>query len=224
MGIRFYCPNGHKLNVKSFLAGKRGICPHCDARFDIPNESQISGAAPRVRSGQAAEQPAVSMATGLGVAAAPGIDLESAEASPMAAGSSAAAAGDPIAEAPDAVWYVRPPAGGQFGPARGDVLRQWIKEGRVSADSMVWREGWPDWKTAGPIFSELSPVPPLNDSADVGTTQSTQVPEVGTQSPSKTRGQVTAGRSRRNRKSLAAVICLGLLIVVLLVVLVQVST
>ena len=36
MGIRFYCPQGHKLNVKSFLAGKVGICPHCDARVQIP--------------------------------------------------------------------------------------------------------------------------------------------------------------------------------------------
>ena len=39
MGIRFACPNGHRLNVKSYLAGKRGICPHCGIRFDIPLES-----------------------------------------------------------------------------------------------------------------------------------------------------------------------------------------
>ena len=39
MGIRFTCPNGHRLNVKSYLAGKRGICPHCGIRFDIPLES-----------------------------------------------------------------------------------------------------------------------------------------------------------------------------------------
>ena len=36
MGIRFYCPNGHKLNVKEFQAGQRGICPKCHAKFDIP--------------------------------------------------------------------------------------------------------------------------------------------------------------------------------------------
>ncbi len=35
------CPNGHKLNVKAFLAGKRGICPDCDAKFIVP---QLSGA------------------------------------------------------------------------------------------------------------------------------------------------------------------------------------
>jgi hypothetical protein len=37
MGIRFSCPNGHKLNVKETLAGKRGICPACGAKFVIPS-------------------------------------------------------------------------------------------------------------------------------------------------------------------------------------------
>lgn len=36
MGIRFLCPNGHKLNVKTFLAGKRAICPDCGARVLVP--------------------------------------------------------------------------------------------------------------------------------------------------------------------------------------------
>jgi len=39
MGIRFECPNGHRLHVKAFLAGKRGICPECDARFIVPAAS-----------------------------------------------------------------------------------------------------------------------------------------------------------------------------------------
>ncbi len=38
MGIRFECPNGHKLNVKAHLAGQRGICPQCEAKFVIPQE------------------------------------------------------------------------------------------------------------------------------------------------------------------------------------------
>jgi hypothetical protein len=37
MGIRFSCPNGHKLHVKAFLAGRRGICPQCGAKIQIPN-------------------------------------------------------------------------------------------------------------------------------------------------------------------------------------------
>jgi hypothetical protein len=37
MGIRFSCPNGHKLNVKTFLAGKRAICPDCGAKVIVPS-------------------------------------------------------------------------------------------------------------------------------------------------------------------------------------------
>ena len=37
MGIRFQCPNGHNLHVKSFLAGKRAICPECGIKVLIPN-------------------------------------------------------------------------------------------------------------------------------------------------------------------------------------------
>ena len=66
------------------------------------------------------------------------------------------AAADPIAEAPAASWYVRPPSGIQYGPARGDVMRKWIAEGRVSSDSLVWREGWTDWKNAGQLFPNLA--------------------------------------------------------------------
>lgn len=40
MGIRFSCPNGHKLNVKTFLAGKRAICPDCGAKVIVPNLSE----------------------------------------------------------------------------------------------------------------------------------------------------------------------------------------
>jgi hypothetical protein len=37
MGIRITCPHCSKqLNVKSFLAGKRGVCPDCKNKFDIP--------------------------------------------------------------------------------------------------------------------------------------------------------------------------------------------
>jgi len=40
MGIKFQCPNcGKGLNVKSNLAGKRGLCPHCRGRVLIPAES-----------------------------------------------------------------------------------------------------------------------------------------------------------------------------------------
>ncbi len=44
MGIRFYCPNGHKLNVKAELAGKMGICPKCGVHMLIPlTSTRMSG-------------------------------------------------------------------------------------------------------------------------------------------------------------------------------------
>ena len=40
MGIKFHCPNGHRLNVKAFLAGKKGVCPKCGAKMRIPTASE----------------------------------------------------------------------------------------------------------------------------------------------------------------------------------------
>lgn len=62
MGIRFICPNcDNKLNVKAYLAGKRGICPQCNARIRIPVDSDVDGQAadfagdkPRIAKGIAA--------------------------------------------------------------------------------------------------------------------------------------------------------------------------
>ncbi|MDD4787808.1 MAG: DUF4339 domain-containing protein [Pirellulales bacterium] len=64
---------------------------------------------------------------------------------------------DPLAEAPAAVWYVRPPSGGQFGPAQPDMVQTWLNEGRISSETFVWREGWADWREAGSVFPALQP-------------------------------------------------------------------
>lgn len=40
MGIVAYCPQGHRIKVKNQLAGRKGVCPECGARFRIPFESQ----------------------------------------------------------------------------------------------------------------------------------------------------------------------------------------
>jgi archaellum biogenesis protein FlaJ (TadC family) len=34
-------------------------------------------------------------------------------------------------------------------------MRTWVTEGRVSADSLVWREGWRDWQEAAVVFPKL---------------------------------------------------------------------
>lgn len=236
MGIRFYCPNGHKLHVKAFQAGMRGICPHCGVSVDIPHEStrpstkelnaqqkarpsagtkkvsvqqrtrpsavtpdgasqpatsgasaSKSGTKSGKRSGSRASsrpaspeppppledfpdlaqpgpiglsglsgnvpefQPVGETASSRPTSAADGFPAPPPAASPSGP--------DPLMEAPDAVWYVRPPTGGQYGPAGRDVMRVWIAEGRIGADSLVWREGWRDWREAAMVFPQLTPGP-----------------------------------------------------------------
>ena len=36
-------------------------------------------------------------------------------------------------------------------------MRGWLAEGRITADTLVWREGWRDWQPAGSVFPQLSP-------------------------------------------------------------------
>lgn len=219
MGIRFHCPNGHKLNVKAFLAGKKGVCPDCGVKLRIPDRSE-----PGLDSGigeaqQAASNPAPTAApkpttapapvavmtaplpsAPMTAMAPPGIARPSGIATPvMPAGGYPAMSAPPpmpapmpaampaaptpyaapmpgrgplppvppvpppappgavdaITENPLATWFVRPPSGGQFGPARGEVMRKWLTEGRVTADSLVWREGWIDWLSATEVFPQL---------------------------------------------------------------------
>jgi len=164
MGIRFYCPNGHKLNVKSFLAGKRGFCPDCGTKLLIPDVSTDSNsgsgnvpqmAAPAGASDQAAEEAFVVPANALPLASTgqlPGVEPEVVIKVDTPQNVEVA---DPIAENPEAVWYVRLSSGNQYGPAAGDVFSAWLDEGRVASDALVWREGWEEWQTASQVFPQL---------------------------------------------------------------------
>ncbi|MEM6362959.1 MAG: DUF4339 domain-containing protein, partial [Planctomycetota bacterium] len=59
----------------------------------------------------------------------------------------------------DTTWYVRPPSGGQYGPADGPTMQQWLSQGRVAEVSMVWRDGWPDWRSAQGVFANAPEAP-----------------------------------------------------------------
>jgi len=185
MGIRFYCPNGHKLNVKDFQKGLKGICPACGVGVQVPlqstrrssrEEKRSQGEEPASPTAAARWRPVQSpvpdaqAASGDGAeessplwAAAADTDsypstLATFAATPAARSGAAGKPGDPLADANTATWFVRPPSGGQFGPATADVMRIWLAEGRVTADTLVWREGWRDWQQAGNVLSQLSPV------------------------------------------------------------------
>jgi hypothetical protein len=130
MGIRFYCPNGHKLNVKAFLAGKRGICPDCDVKFIVPLES--GGTVVAIDENEPPPPP-----------------------SPLAEVSMPAESGTPLATD---LWHVRTGSGQQHGPATTSLLKSWIGAGKVDRDSWVWRTGWLDWQRASDVFPELGAV------------------------------------------------------------------
>lgn len=167
MGIKFRCPACEKkLHVKSFLAGKRGVCPKCGAKVRIPLASvgtspagSLEDAVPLEEAQSAAVDDAAVLEGVASAVASERVRAVSAAASDSHAASSGvrpSSVHDPIAEAPDAVWYVRPPTGGQFGPADATIMRRWLAEGRVGADALVWREGWPEWKSAGPVFPSFA--------------------------------------------------------------------
>jgi hypothetical protein len=266
MGIKFHCPNGHKLNVKSFLAGKKGVCPKCGTKVRIPEISEPGlddgadgdsdagkmaaefGQAPELPgNGAAVKSPAAGLgpapviptampalptakpiapipATTMPVAAVPvaAVPVAAAPVGPMApqpqmlaapgalAPARPAVPADPIAEAPMAIWYVRPPSGGQFGPARGDVMRKWIGEGRVSGDSLVWREGWADWQTAGKLFPQLQ--------AASAPTPAIAADAAGVSRATRTVSRYQAKKSGGNSAGIAlliglAIVCLALMAV-----------
>ncbi|HUY89378.1 MAG TPA: GYF domain-containing protein [Pirellulales bacterium] len=156
MGIKFACPHcGTSLNVKSELAGKRGRCPQCQQKIEIPQQDSPSSGAVDVAAAQVAGP-----ATGA-PGPAPAVEPASQplpQSTVAAAAGASAPASDAISEAPKLQWYVMPPgAASQYGPAIGEEFRNWIKEGRVTADTLVWRQDWPEWKLAGAVFPELQP-------------------------------------------------------------------
>jgi hypothetical protein len=164
MGIRFNCQHcGRRMNVKEHLAGKRGICPACGGRFDIPLTDSPGDAAPPSGVAPNPASPAVPPAEPGPFEAEinftqpePAPAVPAAEVAPAVIAPVAATMPDPIAEAPQMQWYIAIAGStNQFGPADGELFRTWIAEGRVAPDSMVWREGWPEWKVASTVLPQL---------------------------------------------------------------------
>ncbi len=154
MGVRFACHGcAEPLNIKLELAGRRGVCPKCGIRFRIPQfdapkstpletESVMASRA-ALRAARPSDQASVAVAS-------PQV------AQPSVVSQKNATVVDALGDPSISTWYVRPPSGGQYGPATTDVLRQWISEGRVSATALMWREGWSQWREAREILSGLA--------------------------------------------------------------------
>jgi GYF domain 2 len=166
MGIRFLCPNGHRLNVKTSLAGRRGVCPHCNAKFPIPFTSTIASKKEKREKDRSREKiptrratheldqhpelvASRSVETMAKVGSYPGMEVPSGL--------------DALFQAsPNHAWYVRHPQGGQYGPADTPTLRSWFVEGRIPPDALLWRSDWEEWRR----FGDLEERPSKADSPD----------------------------------------------------------
>lgn len=116
-------------------------------------QAQPSGARGRIAVSEVSEAP--SPPRGEDASATPSVIISTAPVAP--AGVPTPASVSQSATVPDAVaWYVRPVGGGQFGPATTDVFRGWIEDGRVAADSWVWRTGWADWRPGSEAIGALA--------------------------------------------------------------------
>ncbi|MEL6105171.1 MAG: DUF4339 domain-containing protein [Planctomycetota bacterium] len=196
MGIRFSCHGcGKPLNIKSELAGRRGVCPECQIRFRIPSSdaeysSPVDSRPQHAAFGSSEQQEAASAS--VGVATAPSRTAVAngvAEATPLEAtktqeatttqgplteqgprvgprGSDAPI--DALSSDTEATWYVRPPSGGQYGPATGQVLKAWIEEGRVAKNALLWRDGWLQWRDASEALPEIASTLPGGGVETVG--------------------------------------------------------
>jgi hypothetical protein len=184
MGIRFACHVcQRRLNIKRELAGRRGICPVCAARIRIPlSDAEWSTPVDETQSGRASHPRRVRASGDV----AP---MESGENRSPDQRASAGVATDSewasdrgdtdfAAGASQATWYVRPPSGGQYGPATTELLRQWIEEGRVSATALLWREGWPQWRDAREALPEYADRLPDSGSAGQAVAAETRDPNL----------------------------------------------
>jgi len=220
MGIRFSCPNGHKLHVKAFLAGKRGICPHCGAQFRVPAaETPASESSSEVLSVAEVAPPRTPPV----LPAAPPVPQASVEPAPL-----------PVFPSdPGSIWYVRPAQGGQYGPAYASVMRTWVTEGRVPPDAWVWCQGWAEWQKASAVIPlalleavgrSLQPAPVLAASLALSPAKGNTGPATGNTGPAKEKmATVEAYRQRQShRRSVNLVTWLGVTSLVLVAALVYV--
>ena len=175
MGIVASCPNGHRIKVKDELAGKKGICPTCHAKFRIPvkpvgTEPQpaAGGGLPTARVVSLDPLYAASLATAHPieeadtVGASASAEMEAANPQPDFVLVSEAEP-DPtpahavLDERPDLAWCVAVRGGAPSAPLAVAALRAWLDSGAATADHVVWRADWPEWRPLAEVFPDALP-------------------------------------------------------------------
>ena len=174
-----------RLNVKTTQAGQRGEGPHCHKMVTVPTDSSKLNADLANEENITVDSPLDIDSQMLDAGLSGSIALEAEEgleafsipfASQMAeaqyAGKEQHASGDsflldkpeppatlgkvdPIAEAPQKVWYFRCKALGERGPLKGREMQSYLDKGDVKIGCIVWREDWEDWQPAERVFPPL---------------------------------------------------------------------
>jgi hypothetical protein len=159
MGIRFKCHLCEaELNIKADLANKRGVCPTCRGKFRIPKSTQAyslpiditpteSSFEATVSQGLSTSSPIVPMTV-----TEPSQEIERSSATAVAAESSSKDSALALDQLPEPLFMVRPPSGGEYGPAAKSTIEEWIGQRRVTGDSMVCQLGTSEWRKAKEVF------------------------------------------------------------------------
>ncbi|MDR1485581.1 MAG: DUF4339 domain-containing protein [Planctomycetaceae bacterium] len=151
MGIRFFCPNGHKLHVKSQLAGLRGFCPECGIDLVVPMESTRrsskegggliinSDSKTKNNSNQNLQPNIFAM-------------FNDSANNPNNTG----IAQNPLLQDQSVEWYIcNPEDGQQQGPLKSQAIQKLIQQRQIQSNFFIWYEGLTDWVLANSIFPEL---------------------------------------------------------------------
>ena len=179
MGIVAFCPNGHRIKVKDELAGRKGVCPTCAAKFRIPLKDAspapdgtdgpplarvvsldpiFAGSLPAAYALDEAETVAAAPETGFG---APDFVLV-AEDDRGDAGHGAATHGTSgghavLDERPELAWCFAIRGGAPSAPIDTATMRAWLDSGEATADHVVWRQDWPEWRPLPDVFPDALP-------------------------------------------------------------------
>lgn len=135
-----------------------------------------------------------------------------------------------LLDSPQATWYVRPATGGQYGPADNKALSQWLHEHRIGRDALVWRDGWPEWRSAATVFEDYfgqqaampTPLPAPEGHAEPAPSRGDTATENLAEPQSLSERNRLARKRRKRRNYVISIAVLAVLMLILILALVVV--
>jgi len=170
MGIEAFCPNGHRIKVKESLAGRKGLCPTCGAKFRIPHAAADVPGLPTARLLDVAPDVAATLPRVLpyGTPDIPSPAPSSTPspafvtppapvttASPIERAAAAPALHPVLAERPELRWCIAFPGGDPTEPLPPESMQAWLESGQAEGTEVVWRSDWPEWRPARDVFVDV---------------------------------------------------------------------